>query len=220
MKKIGMKKSAWVISLVVLLVVAACAPTTSAPASTAAAQVTCYDDTMPTVAIIEFENTGAGYGGAHVLGVEVAATARLINLMVNSGCYRVIEQSELQSLIAAQGLESTDPAELARAAGAGYVITGVVTRSTLSRPSGALAGFGGGVVQADISVDMRATDVITGQIVVSVDASASKRNPNISFTGVPLVGNLSAEDPTYGPLVADAAEAAMVRALQEFTLRF
>lgn len=210
------------LSLIAVLVplLVACAPTTSAPASAAAAKVTCYDDSRPVVAIIEFENTGAGYGGAHVLGVETAATARLTNLMVNSGCYSVVERSQLQTLIAAQGLESTDPVALAKAAGAGYVITGVVTRSTISRPSGGIAGFGGGMVQADVSVDMRATDVITGQIVASIDASASVRNAKIDFTGVPLVGSMSMDNPTYGPLIADATEAAMVRALQELTLRF
>lgn len=215
-----MKKQLTTAVLGLLLLVAACAPTTSAPASTAAAQVTCYDDTPETVMIAEFEKVGGGYGGTNVLGVEEAARARLVNLMVNSGCYRVIEESQLQALIAGQGLESTDPAELARAAGAGYLITGVLTRSTLSRPSGGIAGFGGGFVTADVAVDMRATDVITGEIVASIDASASVRNPNFSVTGVPLAGQISYEDPTYGPLMADAAEAAMVKALQELTLRF
>ena len=215
-----MKKLYTSIPLALLLLFAACAPTTSAPASTAAAQVTCYDDTPETVMIAHFENLGGGYGGTHVLGVDEAARARLINLMVNSGCYRVIEESQLQSLIASQGLESTDPSELARAAGAGYLITGVLTRSTLSRPSGVIAGFGGGLVTADVAVDMRATDVITGEIVASIDASASVRNPNFRVSGVPLAGQLSYQDPTYGPLVADAAEAAMVKALKELTLRF
>ena len=208
------------VSLALVLLVAACAPTTSAPASTAAAQVTCYDDTPETVMIAEFENMGGGYGGTHVLGVEEAARARLVNLMVNSGCYRVIEESQLQALIAGQGLESTDPAELARAAGAGYVVTGILTRSTLSRPSAGIAGIGGGLVTADVAVDMRATDVITGEIVASIDASSSVRNPNFRVTGVPLAGQVSYQDPTYGPLMADAAEAAMLKALQELTLRF
>lgn len=215
-----MKKPFVMVSLALVLLIAACAPTTSAPASAAAAEVTCYDDTRPTVMVMEFENTSGGYGGTQVLGVDQAARARLINLMVNSGCYRVIEESQLQSLIAGQGLESTDPTELARAAGAGYVVTGVLTRSTLSRPSGGIAGFGGGVVTADVSVDMRATDVITGEIVASIDASSSVRNPNFQVTGVPLAGQISYQDPTYGPLMADAAEAAMVKALQELTLRF
>ena len=215
-----MKKLYTMVSLALVLLVAACAPTTSAPASAAAAEVTCYDDTQPTVMVMEFENTGGGYGGTHVLGVDEAARARLINLMVNSGCYRVIEESQLQALIACQGLESTDPAELARAAGAGYVVTGILTRSTLSRPSGGIAGFGGGVVTADVAVDMRATDVITGEIIASIDASSSVRNPNFRVTGVPLAGQISYQDPTYGPLMADAAEAAMVKALQELTLRF
>ena len=210
------------ISLVLLLlaVLAACAPTASSPATVTAQDITCHAAEAPTVAIVGFQNTTGGTGGLNVIGVEEAAVARLTTLMVNSGCYRVIEKSHLQRLIEEQGFESLDPVELARAAGAAYVITGVVTRATLDQPSGGIAGFGGGLSKAQVSVDVRATDAVTGAIAASVDARGEATSPQVNLSGVPLVGQVSMQNPSIGPIFADAAEVAMVQVVREFAKRF
>src|SRR5690606_16112244 len=165
---------------------------------------------IPTVAVVEFENT-TGSSGTTVVGVETAATARLITLLKESGCYVVAERSELQGIIERQGMESLDPIELARAAGAGYVITGTVTRATIAEPGGSVFGVTLGATTAEVEVDVRATDIITGIVEVSMTGSGSASNPNVRINRV-LGTSVSYDDPTVGPLLAEAANGEIGRA--------
>ncbi len=180
----------------------------AAPADTmAAADQPCASPDTPVVAVIQFDNTTAQYGTT-VTGVEDAATARLITLMKESGCYTVVERSVLQDLIAQQGLESTDPVELAKAAGAGYVVTGVVTRATIAKPQVGLFGVSVGAATARVEVDVRATDIITGEVVVSMTGGGDASNPKLALNRTP-VGRISYDDPTLGPLLAEASTQAV-----------
>jgi len=163
---------------------------------------------MPVVAVIEFENT-TGSSGTTVVGVETAATARLITLLKESGCYTIVERSELQGIIERQGMESLDPIELAKAAGAGFVVTGTVTRATIAEPGATLFGVTLGETRADVEVDVRATDIISGEVVVSMTGSGQAASPNIAINRIPNAGRISYQDPTVGPLLAEAANAAV-----------
>lgn len=178
-----------------------------APGATGAAGA-CRTSPEPVVAVIDFGNTTATYGTT-VTGVEEAATARLITLLKESGCYVVVERSELQRLIAQQGLESTRPEALARAAGAGYVITGVVTRATVATPQVSALGVRVGVTQAQVEVDVRATDIITGTVIVSKTGAGRASNPNLQVSSLPVGGTLAFNDPALGPLLAEAANTAV-----------
>lgn len=181
---------------------------TAAPAGTmAAADRPCASPDLPVVAVIQFDNTTAQYGTT-VTGVEDAATARLITLMKESGCYTVVERSVLQDLIAQQGLESMDPVELAKAAGAGFVVTGVVTRATIAKPQVGLFGISAGATTARVEVDVRATDIITGEVVVSMTGGGDASNPNLALDRTPA-GRISYNDPTVGPLLAEASTQAV-----------
>lgn len=187
-----------------VLMLAACAPTTGAPsAATAALDAPCASETPPVVAVVEFQNT-TGRFGTTVTGVEDAATARIITLMKESGCYEIVEQSELQNVMMQQGLESMEPEALARAAGAGYVITGTVTRATIAEPGVSVFGFSLGETRADVEVDVRATDIITGIIVVSETGTGTATSPNIAIDRIPA-GRIAYDDPTVGPILAEAS---------------
>lgn len=189
-----------------LLALAACAPSTSVEAVDLS-EVPCQTDPTPTVAVLEFENTTAQHGTT-VTGVEEAANARLITLMKNSGCYDVVERSVLQDLIAQQGLEGLDPVSLAKAAGAGYVITGVVTRATIAAPQVGVLGVTVGNTTAQVEVDVRATDIITGEVVVSMTGAGEASSPNVAVDRLP-VGSISYDDPNVGPLLAEASAMAV-----------
>ncbi len=204
-----------VIPLLVVLL-AACAPTaTEAPSTEAedaaavedAGPEACASSEIPVVAIFEFDNTTSQYGTT-VTGVESAATARLITRMKASGCYTIVERSELQDLIAQQGLESLDPVALAEAAGAGYVVTGVVTRATIAKPTVSLLGVTLGSTTAQVEVDVRATDIITGEVVVSMTGAGDASNPNVAVNRIPT-GRIAYDDPEVGPLLAEASNAAV-----------
>ena len=191
------------------LVLASCAPQASGTATEDIdlTEVPCQTDPIPTVAILEFGNTTAQYGTT-VTGVEEAAQARLITLMNNSDCYVVVERSVLQDLIAEQGLEGLDPVSIAKAAGAGYVVTGVVTRATIAEPQVGLFGVTLGNTTAQVEVDVRATDIITGEVVVSMTGAGDASDPNIAIDRLPQ-GRISYDDPTVGPLLAEASAQAI-----------
>ena len=200
-----MKRTVPVIAALVLAL-AACAPTTGGGA-TAALNAPCVSEEPPVVAVVEFQNT-TGQTGTTVTGVEEAATARIITLMKESGCYEIVEQSELQNIMMQQGLESMAPEALAAAAGAGYVVTGTVTRATVAEPGVSVFGLTLGETRADVEVDVRATDIITGTVVVSRTGRGTASSPNVAFDRIPA-GNISYNDPTVGPILAEASNAAV-----------
>lgn len=202
-----MKRTVPTFAAALLLVLAACAPAATGDGATAALDAPCASSDTPVVAVVEFENT-TGRFGTTVTGVEEAATARIITLLKASGCYEVIERSELQNVMMQQGLESMAPEALAAAAGAGYVITGTVTRATIAEPGVALFGLTVGETRADVEVDVRATDIITGRIVVSETGRGTASSPSIAFDRIPA-GNIAFDDPTVGPILAEASEAAV-----------
>jgi len=205
---------------VLAVIVAACAPTTATTDSASAVNPgVCVNDPKPVVAVIEFENTTGGSGGLNVTGLETAATARLITLLTNSGCYVIVERSELQAILAAQGLESMAPEALARAAGAGYVVTGAVTRATIDRPGVTALGITVGNVRAEVAVDVRATDLITGRVVVSQTGTGDAQRANLSISQLPI-GTISFTNPTWEPLLADASDAALVEVVRSIRSRF
>lgn len=205
-------------TLIFALILAGCAPTTE-PAPDLS-ELPCQTDPRPTIAVIEFENTTGHSGGTHVSGVEEAATARLITLMKESDCYTVVEQSVLQTIIMEQGLESMEPEALAKAAGAGYVITGTVTRATIAEPGVAAFGVALGATTAQVEMDVRATDIITGEVVVSMTGSGEASNPNIAVSRIPTTGTISYNDPTVGPLLAEASASAIDHVLTEIRTSF
>lgn len=211
-----MKRS--VITLLIgtaLLVLAACAPSTE----TAVMPETCRTTPPPTVAVVDFKNT-TSQGGTTVVGVEDAASARLITLLKESGCYVVVERSELLTILQKQGMESLDPVSLAKAAGAGYVITGTVTRATIAKPGASLFGVTLGSTTAQIEVDVRATDIVTGVVVVSKLGLGEASSPNIAVNRIPTVGTISYNDPTVGPLFAEAANSAVTQVVAALRTAF
>ncbi len=212
-----MKKSVLLFAvLVTLAVIAACAPT----AAEVQAPDKCVSDPIPTVAVVDFQNTTSQGGGVSVVGVEDAATARLITLLKESGCYVIVERSELLTIMQQQGLESLDPISLAKAAGAGYVVTGTVTRATVARPGGSLFGVTIGTTKAQVEVDVRATDIITGEVVVSMKGAGEASSPNIAANRVPVAGSVRYDDPAVGPLFAEAANSAVNQVVNALRNKF
>jgi len=82
-------------------------------------------------------------------------------------------------------------------------------RATIAEPGASLFGVSLGETRADVEVDVRATDIITGEVVVSMSGSGSAASPNIEVTRIPRAGRISYDDPTVGPLLAEAANGAI-----------
>lgn len=180
--------------------------------------ITCKQETRPVVAVVDFENVTGGFG-ITITGVESAANARMITLLKRTGCYDVVEKSILQDLITGEEVEATDPVALAEAAGAGYVITGTVTRATIDEPNLSLLGLNVGMVTAQIEVDVRATDIVTGEIVVSMTGIGNASDTNIEFNPLPF-GSVAYDNSEYNPLLADASANAIGQVTQAIVQHF
>ncbi len=198
-----------------MIVGVACAPTAtgglpSGPCATAPS---------PTVAIVEFGNT-TGRFGITVIGAESAATARMITLLLGTGCYDVVERSELQNIMQRQGLEATQAEAIGRAAGAAYVVTGAVTRATFRQPRVSAFRLRLGANTAEVEVDVRVTDVATGRVVVSRTGVGSATVPQVAIHAIPAAGTISFEDRNLGPALADAATNALIDVVAEIRRTF
>lgn len=211
-------RSLVVMGMMLCLLPLGCTPAATDAGSAAGAAGVCASTPAPKVVIVDFDNTSGSYG-ITVAGLETAATARLITLLENSGCYQVLERSVLQELIATRGLESTAPAEIARAAGAAYAITGTVTEVSIEQPRLGLFGVVIGSVMASVAMDVRATDAITGQVVVSMTGRGSSQSANLALTALPI-GPITLEDSEVGPLLADASETAIGEVVAAIRRRF
>lgn len=201
--------------VVTITLLAACAPSTEGAGGT----VPCASAPIPVVAIVDFENTTGTRGGISVTGVEDAAVARLITLLKATGCYVIVERSELVNILTRQGLESMAPEALARAAGAGYVVTGTVTRATIAEPQLRVGGVSVGATRAEVDIDVRATDIITGQVVVSMTGRGQSSQPNLSISRV-LPATIAFNDREVGSLLANASEEALVQVVDSLRVRF
>lgn len=214
-----MRNIAIIIGLLVALT--SCVPGVTTPAEEPEVDwnnITCKQDVPPVLAVVDFENVTGGFG-ITITGVETAANARMITLLKRTGCYEVVEKSTLQKLIEDEEVESTDPIELAKAAGAGYVITGTVTRATIDEPNFSMLGVSVGVVNAQIEVDVRATDILTGEIVVSMTGVGNATDTNVEFNPLPF-GSVAYENSEYSPLLADASANAISQVTQAIVQRF
>lgn len=193
----------------------ACAPTATRGLPTGP----CATVPAPKVAIVEFSNTTGRYG-ITVIGAESAATARTITLLLGTGCYDVVERSELQNIMLRQGLEATQAEAIGRAAGAAYVVTGVVTRATFRQPQVSAFRVRVGANEAQVEVDVRVTDVATGRVVVSKTGVGSAVVPQFAVHAIPMAGTISFDDRNLGPVLADAATEALIDVVAEIRRTF
>ncbi|HRP47381.1 MAG TPA: CsgG/HfaB family protein, partial [Trueperaceae bacterium] len=91
---------------------------------------------------------------------------------------------------------------------------------TVARPGGSLFGVTLGQTKAQIEVDVRATDIITGVVVVSMKGSGEASSPNINIDNVPLAGTVAYNDPAVGPLFAEAANSAVSQVVAALRAKF
>ena len=198
-----------------LILIAACAPTTSSGLPSGP----CATFPPPTVAVVEFGNTTGRYG-ITVIGAESAATARMITLLLGTGCYDVLEADQVRNVMARQGLQPTQAEAIGRATGALYVVTGAVTRATFRQPRMAAFGVRLGANEAEVEVDVRVTEVASGRVVVSMTGYGSAMVPQVSVHAIPAAGTISFEDRNLGPALADAATDALIDVVAEIRRTF
>ncbi len=138
------------------------------------------------VAVMDFETRVPSHGWR----VGYGASDMLITALVKSKKYRVYERDRLKSIMKEQNLQmsgAVDPATAVRIGkliGVKYIITGAVTEYGVAQ-SGAHGGgyFDVGKQRYSASVDVRAVNVETGEIVFADTGSGTLKSTRVKVLG-------------------------------------
>jgi len=157
----------------------------------------------PVLGVAEFKNeSGAGWWGG---GVGWDLSGMLANELASTGAFRIVERSNLESVLSEQDLGASGrvrpdtAARIGQLTGAGYIVLGTITaydeqtRSTGGGISFRGIGIGGRKTEAYLAVDLRVVDANTGEIayVRSIEGRAGGGGINLSAYRGGFGGNLS-----------------------------
>jgi curli biogenesis system outer membrane secretion channel CsgG len=157
----------------------------------------------PVLGVAEFKNeSGAGWWGG---GVGWDLSGMLANELASTGAFRVVERSNLESVLNEQDLGASGrvrpdtAARIGELTGAGYIVLGTITaydeqtRSTGGGISFRGIGIGGRRTEAYIAVDLRVVNSNTGEIeyVRTIEGRAGGGGLNLSAYRGGFGGNLS-----------------------------
>ncbi len=157
----------------------------------------------PVLGVAEFKNeSGAGWWGG---GVGWDLSGMLSNELASTGAFRVVERSNLESVLAEQDLGASgrvradSAARIGELTGAGYIVLGTVTsysentRSTGGGISFRGIGVGGKRTESYLAVDLRVVNVNNGEIefVRTIEGRSTGGGLNLSAYRGGFGGNLS-----------------------------
>ncbi len=157
----------------------------------------------PVLGVAEFKNeSGAGWWGG---GVGWDLSGMLANELASIGAFRVVERSNLESVLNEQDLGASGrvrpdtAARIGQLTGAEYIVLGTITaydeqtRSTGGGISFRGIGIGGRKTEAYLAVDLRVVNSNTGEIeyVRTIEGRAGGGGINLSAYRGGFGGNLS-----------------------------
>ncbi len=144
----------------------------------------------PTLAVMDFE-IKAGYSARRQLGDGLSDM--LVNALVESQCFRVVERSRMKDLLREQGLglggtiNPSTAASVGKLAGAQLLVMGSVTEFKENESGGIFGAVlgkvatGAGMSTAHVGLIIRVVDATTGEILMS--KSVDKKVNKIGFVG-------------------------------------
>lgn len=215
------------LSVGLLVLTALSAPTLLVQPAIANAQVVAQAPTTerPRIAVLDFELSSTGLTGNswwYAWGEDGPAQGvsdLLINKLVQSGAYTVVERGRISEVLQEQNLAQggrIDPstaAQVGRLLGADVVVIGSITRFNLeeSEGGGSLFGFGGdGNRQgAEVQLTARMVNTTTGEIISAVEGagSAGRGGGGVSTP----FGSIGGSDRSPDEILSDAAETAVTQ---------
>lgn len=166
--------------------------------------VTCPPSSVrPTLAVMDFE-IKAGYSAQRQLADGLSDM--LVNALVESQCFRVVERSRMKELLREQGLglggtvDQSTAASVGKLAGAQLLVMGAITEFKEDE-SGGLGGAllgkvaaGVGMTSAHVGLIVRIVDSTTGEILLSKSVDKKVRKIGVagggSVFGIPMGGAL------------------------------
>jgi len=157
----------------------------------------------PVLGVAEFKNeSGAGWWGG---GVGWDLSGMLANELASIGAFRVVERSNLESVLNEQDLGASGrvrpdtAAQIGQLTGAEYIVLGTVTAydEQTSSTGGGISfrgiGIGGRKTEAYLAVDLRVVDANNGEIAYArtIEGRAGGGGINLSAYRGGFGGNLS-----------------------------
>lgn len=156
----------------------------------------------PTIAVLNFEfgSVQQWWSGNQDIGTGISDM--LVDELVNTGSFRVIERKQLEAIMAEQNLaqsERADPsaktvAQIGKLLGARYIVTGSVTKFGTENSNKSISGggwgskYGVGSVgtakgKANVAITTRIIDTTTGEIMASAKGEGTSKRSGLLLAG-------------------------------------
>lgn len=151
-----------------------------------APQATAQDDKVR-IAVLNFENNSTWHYWGDNLGK--AAADELVTQLFRTDRFRVIERSQLESILQEQNLgqsgrvDASTAAQIGQVLGVQAILTGSITQFSIERISGGFAGIGGSYSRAESMIDVRLIDTNTAEILLADEGQGEKRMGGGFFRG-------------------------------------
>jgi curli biogenesis system outer membrane secretion channel CsgG len=150
----------------------------------------------PRIAVLGFENNTTFTFLGDRLGL--AASDEMTTQLVRTGEFSVIERRQIDAILAEQkaGMSGVvDPATAARIGkvlGAQMVIVGSITKFSMDTKSGGIGPLSAKFTEAESTIDARAINTTTGEIMIVADGSGKKRFGGAGYKEINFEKNFDA----------------------------
>ena len=149
----------------------------------------------PTIAVMDFDYGTVDYHwwGNYDIGKGMAD--QVMNALVDTGAFRVIERKKLDTVLAEQEFSNSDRAapseakriKMGKMLGVQYIVTGSITKFSTEQKGGSVRvkgiGLGAGKAKTEVNLTARIIDVNTGTILVGAKGNGvSKKGGGLSFS--------------------------------------
>lgn len=152
------------------------------------------DNPMAMLALIAGQKGNTGQSG---IGQMVASL--LTTELVKDGTYKVLERSQLQSILKEQNLSTSgiadakDAAKIGKVLGVNAIVTGSVTQYNVSSKKTGVFGIGVKTTTGKVALNARMIDTTSGEILFASDGSGEE-----SESGMALGSIYSSDSSNYG----------------------
>ncbi|WP_245911795.1 CsgG/HfaB family protein [Brunnivagina elsteri] len=142
----------------------------------------------------------------------------LVNKLVDSGKYSVIERSKLDAILKEQNLgasgrvDTSTAAQIGKLLGVDVVVIGSVTGFNIERDNGGVCAFGvcagGKKAAANVQLNVRMVNTTTGEIIATAEGKgkSGRGDGNLSVRGFSINSNSNKESKLLTLATADAIE--------------
>ncbi len=178
----------------------------------------------PRIAVFEFDYSTVSYYDywrGYVWGNGRGVSSILVDKLVKSGNYRVIERTKIEAIIKEQNfgksgrVDSSTAAKIGRLLGAELVVFGSITGANLERGRGGvrLPGVfprglrvGGKKKTANVKLNVRVVDSTTGEILLAAEGNGTSKQKggNIGIDGIYVNSNSNKDAQLLTLATADA----------------